>query len=325
MRAISMPIATTRRRLSLSRAAVLLLIAGWLLLAGQWPLSLEGWGMLVVLSAVALDLGLGVLTGWIALLPSDRLDERQAATRDRAYRLAFRLIGAGVLVMVILAVFGSEALGNHNLQSLNGVPDAISPRHLAALLELLIATPTAIVAWLQNSEPDAESLSLQHWWSLALLPIIVVAWLLAGQLLPPQLVTIHGNNGSFSWAGGNCDHYSAEKRVAGGFAGTARLSAEVCWNGQVAFLFGDPRLPAPQGVADVGPMPSLPDLSSCLPLDADRDFAASSNSCSQQIGSDGITTITSRTTVYTLPGHLAPRMLTIRLVVTRDGRLLSLQ
>jgi hypothetical protein len=323
---------TTSRRWSTARIGVLLLAACWLLLASSLPASLHGAGIVLVLALVALDLALGVTTDWLAFLPTSRLDERQTAFRDRAYRVAFRLVAVGVLLMVAFTIVGAIAAGD-NLQNINAVPDAISPRHLVAFLELLLVGPTAVIAWLQDQDSGSERREVRAWWPMALVPLLAGAWLIAVQVLPAQVITTRGQNGGFEAAGASCDHFAAEKSVAGGLGGATRLKVEVCWDGQHAFAFGDPSLHTPLDVVPtpvpaselVAPlsMPSLPDLTSCAPRDPDTDFANVSEWCTEQIAADGTMRLTVHGKVSPLPGGLGSRDLEIQLVISRDGKVLA--
>src|ERR1700719_5412221 len=81
------------------RVCVFLLALCWLVAAAQLPYSLQGTGILIVLALVALDVVLGVMTGWLAFQPTSQLDERQAALHDREYRIGFPPVCAGVVVM----------------------------------------------------------------------------------------------------------------------------------------------------------------------------------------------------------------------------------
>jgi hypothetical protein len=322
----------TARHWSTSRIGVLLVAGGWLLLASSLPASLHQTGIVIVLVLIALDLALGVSTDWLALRPTSRLDERQAALRDRAYRVAFRLVAVGVLLMVVFTIVGAIAAAN-NLQNLNAVPDAISPRHLVAFLELLLVAPTLVIAWLQDGESGSELRHLQAWWPLLLVPLLAATWFVAVQVLPAQLVTVRGMSGMFEASGASCDHFSAEKSVAGGLGGTARLKVEVCWDGQHAWAYGDPSLHTPMDIVPtpvpahelVSPlsMPSLRDLTSCAPRDPDNDFVNVSESCTQQIGADGTMRLTVHGRFSLLPGGLASRDVQIQLVVSRDGKVLA--
>lgn len=323
----------TVRRWSTSRVSVLLLAACWLLLASSLPASLHGAGIVLVLALVALDLALGVTTNWLAVLPTSRLDERQAALRDRAYRLAFRLVAVGVLLMVVLSVAGLIAGGNNlQVQIYGSVPDGISSRHLMAFLELLVVGPTAVIVWLQDAESGTEH-QLQAWWPMTLVPVLAGAWLVAVQVLPAQLVTTRGENGMFEAYGASCDHFAAEKSIAGGLGGTTRLKVEVCWEGQYAWAFGDPSLHTPTNLipspvpADqlLTPytMPTMATRSSCAPRDPDSDFVGVSQWCSQQIGPDGTMRLTVHGRFSPLPGGVGSRAVEIELVVDRNGRLLA--
>jgi hypothetical protein len=319
------------RRWSISRVGVVLVAALWLILASSIPPSLHGVGIVLLFALISLDLALGVTTDWLAFLPTSRLDERQAALRDHAYRLAFRLVALGVLLMVAFTIVGAVVAGG-NLQNLNAVPDAISPRHLVAFLELLLVGPTAVIAWLQDDESASER-GLRAWWSLTLVPLLAGAWLATVEVLPAQIVTTRGQNGMFEAAGASCDHFAAEKSIAGGLAGTARLKVEVCWDGTHAFAFGDPGLDTPMDIVPTpvpageplspSSMPSLPDLTSCAPGDPDSDFVNVSEWCSQQIGPDGTMRLTMHGRVSPLPGGVGSRDLQIQLVISRDGRVLA--
>jgi len=323
---------TTSRRWSTSRIGVLLLAACWLLLASSLPASLHGTGIVIVLAILALDLALGVMTDWLAFLTTSRLDERQAALRDRAYRVAFRLVAVGVLLMLVLTIIGAIAAGD-NLQNVNAVPDAISARHLLAFLELLLVAPTAVIAWLEAGESGSEPHRLEAWWPLVLVPLLAATWFVVVQVLPAQVVTTRGMNGMFEASGASCDHFAAEKSVAGGLGGTARLKVEVCWDGQHAWAFGDPSLHTPMDIVPspvpagelVSPlsMPSLRDLTSCAPRDPDSDFVNVSEWCTQQIGADGTMRLTVHGRFSPLPGNVASRDVQIQLVVSRDGKVLA--
>ncbi|HEV3096371.1 MAG TPA: hypothetical protein VG104_04420 [Candidatus Dormibacteraeota bacterium] len=320
------------RRWSTTRIGVVLLAACWLLLASSLPASLHGTGIVIVLALLALDLALGVTTDWLAFLPTSRLDERQAALRDRAYRVAFRLVAVGVLLMVVFTIVGAIAAGD-NLQNVNAVPDAISPRHLMAFLELLLVAPTAVIAWLQDGEPGSELGRPQAWWPLLLVPLLAGTWFAAVQVLPAQVVTTRGMNGTFEASGASCDHFAAEKSVAGGLGGTARLKVEVCWDGQHAWAFGDPSLHTPMDIVPspvpaselVSPlsMPSLRDLTSCAPRDPDGDFVGVSESCTQQIGPDGTMRLIVHGSITPLPSGVGRRDVQIQLVVDANGRVLA--
>jgi hypothetical protein len=78
------------------RYASLLLGVVWLLLASPYPPSLRSTGMVLILVVLVLNVVLGVGSGWLAFARASTLDRHQLAVRNRAYRLAFLLVGAGI-------------------------------------------------------------------------------------------------------------------------------------------------------------------------------------------------------------------------------------
>src|SRR6202035_5721918 len=141
-------------RPSMNRALVVLLIVCWLVVAAQLPYSLHGAGILALLALVGLDALLGIMTGWLAFQPTSRLDERQRALRDRAYRMAFRLVGAGVVLMLGLYIVGVILDSILNAGPSPSTSDGFSARTILALVELLIITPTGVVAWVLRSDSE---------------------------------------------------------------------------------------------------------------------------------------------------------------------------
>jgi hypothetical protein len=315
------------------RGLVILGILIWVVLASTYPRQLQGSGILLTLILVGIDVALGVVSGWLAFRPTNGLDERQAALRDHAYRLAFRLVGVGVLLMVALVYAGFLA-PNPETSSQPSLPDDLAARQLVAFLELLVIVPTAVIAWLDPIEDEELAERWRGWrtWTPALLiPAIAAGWLLAVAELPAQFVTLtQVPDSGFSLSGANCGRYLAKKDVGSVFGGSIRLQAEVCWDGRNAFVFGDPSLHTPMGVvptpvpADqmVAPltMPSLPNLTSCATRNADTDFVAVTESCTEQIDANGTVRLTVQGRVSPLPGGFGARNEQLRLIVTRDGK-----
>jgi hypothetical protein len=52
--------------------------------------------MVLILVVLVLNVVLGVGSGWLAFARASTLDRHQLAVRNRAYRLAFLLVGAGI-------------------------------------------------------------------------------------------------------------------------------------------------------------------------------------------------------------------------------------
>jgi hypothetical protein len=311
-------------RLSTSRLFVFLVALCWLVVAAQFPYSLRGFGILLLLTLVALDVVLGVTTGWLAFQSTSQLDERQAALRDRAYRIGFRLVGAGVLVMVVLFIIGSILQAILVGPQSQSTSDGFSPRTVLAILELLAIAPTAVIAWLLPADSESGNSRATRWLPLIAVPVVALAWVVAVLAAPLQttvLATVPDN--SFSMGAGKCGHFGAVERVAAGFGGATRLEAEVCWNGQQAFTYGDPSLPRPASLPTEEFSRPFPGLTNCAPLATDTDFGNVAEHCTGQIDGDGTLHLVLNGRVSPLPGGAGARVVQIRLVVTRDGKLVA--
>lgn len=137
----------------LRRVAVIAIYLGYLLMTLLWtPAKALGWGWAVIVSS----LGLLAVMGYAMLMVSQygimssqnkaSLDERQEAVRNRAYRLAYGILGAlacfAALYLYIAADSGSLWL------------PTTSNELQAAFWGVLLLTstlPAAVLAW---TEPD---------------------------------------------------------------------------------------------------------------------------------------------------------------------------
>jgi len=311
-------------RPSMNRALVVLLIVCWLVVAAQLPYSLHGAGILALLALVGLDALLGIMTGWLAFQPTSRLDERQRALRDRAYRMAFRLVGAGVVLMLGLYIVGVILDSILNAGPSPSTSDGFSARTILALVELLIITPTGVVAWLLRSDSEPADWRPARWLPLLAVPAVALVWVAAVLSAPMQsTVVARTPDTGFMMGGATCGHFEGVKRVAAGFGGAARLEAEVCWNGQQAFAFGDPTLPRPASIHPEEFSMPIPGLTSCATLPLDTDFGRVVEQCTGTIDTDGTLHLVLRARVSPLPGGAGSREVQIRLVVTRDGKLVA--
>jgi hypothetical protein len=311
-------------RVSMTRVCVFLVALCWLVVAAQVPYSLHGLGVLVLLALVSLDVVLGVTTGWLAFQPTSRLDERQAALRDRAYRIGFRLVGAGVLVMVLLFVVGSILQAVLVGPQSRSTSDGFSARTVLAILELLAIAPTAVVAWLIPPESESVDAGFTRWRPVIAVPAVALIWLIAILSAPLQSTAVSNvPDNQFMMGAATCGHFGVVKRVAAGFGGAARLEAEVCWNGQQAFTYGDPSLPRPASLPSEEFSRPFPGLTSCAPLASDTDFGSVVEHCTGQIDADGTLHLLLHGRISPLPGGVAAREFQIHLVVTRDGKLLA--
>lgn len=311
------------------RVVVVLIGLLWLLLVFPLPRSLGGSGMLVAVLLLTLDLVLGILTRGLAFAPTWRLDERLTVIRDQAYRSAFRIMRTAVVVMLVLGVVDS-ALKSFSGQ--NG-PDGVSLRFLLAFIEMLVVLPTAVVAWEQTAtRPSVEHgpLPPTAWIILLLAPVLLVAWTALAPSLPVRYVVTRPTGISFDLTGARCTQFLVAKEVGAGLAGAVGFHAEVCWNGEKAFVVGDPSLPLPSGVLpqqDLMPPGGLsePELTACAPGVRETDFGAVSQTCTQMIDAGGTLTLIAHGRVSPYPGGIAARPLDIRLVVARDGTLVAVE
>ena len=313
---------TMGSRWSLGRLTAVLVFLGWVLMISPVPSSLEGAGIVVVLFLIGLDIVLGIVTGWLAFQPTSRLDERQTILRDTAYRIAFRLTAAGVFLILISTLVGTILTSQHTLTLR---PIGISPRDLAALIEMFVILPTATIAWLQPlslEEIDAGSRTRRSWWLLLVVPVAGIIWAVATQVVPASTVIVRGTSGSFLADDMKCDEFTAKKEILAGFGGSLGFHAGVCWNGQRAFIEGDPSLGRAAGGVP-GPIPGEPAITSCSTASAETDFATVSQHCTAQLDADGTVRMRAQGRVSPLPFGWGARDVDVELAVSRDGTLLS--
>jgi hypothetical protein len=112
------------------------------------------------------------------------------------------------------------------------------------------------------------------------------------------------------------------------------LRADVCWDGSVAYVLGNPSLPLPtRALRDYGAPgftppaswvnPAQPMLSGCG-LDNLDDFATvSPTTCTERIDASGTLHYTVSARVSPLPFGIGSRQVTVDLVVTRTGKVLE--
>ncbi len=117
---------------------------------GKGPLA-----FVLIGAILAADILLLWVTRRVAELPERAIDERQAAIRNRAHRLAYRVVNHAVLwpvaLVVVLASFGDP---NHWLAHLGGNTEMLTAAG-TAICQLVCFLPTMILAW---TEPDSPTL-----------------------------------------------------------------------------------------------------------------------------------------------------------------------
>jgi hypothetical protein len=308
---------------------VLLTVFVWVVLIAPYPLSLGGWGIVITLTLVVLDVLLGVRTGWLAFARPSTLDEREIAVRDRAYRLAFRVVALGIALMIVsgyastvISFFVDHTPGQPAL------PDPLGARRVAGLLELLVAAPLAVIAWRHPRVPEAGAgqRRLRAWFPLVAAPLVAGLWFLALVALPPVTETRHQVPGALNLSGAHCGEFVGSREVGAGFGAALRFHAAVCWDGRQAWVFGDPSLPQPSFVADLVGATPPPDpwLTSCQVVGDAADFATLRNQhCTETIDSDGTMHYVAIGRVSAGPGDLGARDLRLELTVTRDGHIVE--
>jgi hypothetical protein len=260
--------------------------------------------MVLIFEFVVLNVILGVGSGWLAFARASTLDQRQVAARNRAYRLATALVGAGIAVMIALSIAGSAAPHAGVNHSLSQLPLGIRPRQLVALLELLVIAPTALIAWMAAANPGLVARPkerLRSWAPALSIPLLAVAWIIAVAVMPARTVTVQDAPDGFVQWGSTCGHFAAMKEVGYGFGGAVQLQTEFCWNGE--------------GVLDVW----TPGRSSCTVEETDHDFALVSEECVMWGNR-----LTLHGRIEPLPGRLGARDVEMQIEVGASGGVIAL-
>ena len=327
-----------------------LVVAAWTLIALlASALPLHGFGILVVMALAGLDILLLQATGWLAFRRGSRLDERQRRLRDFAYRRGFRWIGLAIVLLYVLWLASDIAVtvisattSQFSIPAFSAVNTGTPGRIVIALAEVLLMLPTCVIAWREDGGGDTDGVAdgterdrRRTWVAWLVLPGIVAAWFAAVVWLPLQSAP----HGSFSSSGGGpsgttCQTYAGGVMAGAEFGASVGLRANVCWDGSVAYVSGNPSLPLPAsvirdyGVPEFTPSaseinPAQPMLSGCG-LDNLSDFAAvGQTTCTERIDASGTMYYTVSARVSPLPFGIASREVSVALVVTRTGKVLE--
>ena len=335
------------RRRAARRVLVIAIGAVNALLASALPL--HGFGIVVVAALAVLDILLLQATGGLAFRRASGLDERQRLLRDLAYRRGFRWIGQAIVLLWIVGV-GSEiavtvvsaTTSQFSIPAVSAVDTGIAGRIVLAMAELLLMMPTCVIAWREDGGSGMEGVEdeggrerRRTWRAWLVLPGLVAAWLVAVGWLPPQSAP-HGSFSSTSGGGSSglaCQEFAGGTMVGAEFGATLGLGADVCWDGTVAYVVGDPSLPIPASAihdyAVPGFTPPPNEVNPAQPLsgcgwDTTADFAAVSRTrCGERIDANGTLHYTVSAQVSPLPFGIASREVSIHLVVTRTGKVLE--
>ncbi len=324
------------------RTVVAAIVAITALLGSLLPQSLHGFGILVVLVLAGLDVLLVRATGGLAFARARNLDERERALRDLAYRRGFRLLGLGALLEVVVlmasAFLTTILLPGHSGIGDSAVNNGVSGRGLVILIELLVMTPTLVIAWVQADGESDEAGDGRRRARLAwlALPVVVAAWLALILLAPEQVVTASNASLASGVQGATCTYVATGHMVGAEFGATVSMRVEVCWNGQDAFVAGDPAIPLPASAAaavEAGIPPAdrpplsdvntlFPDLSGCG-QDNTEDFATVVSTTCAGVTDAGGTLHYSVRAVVSGPLGIGRHDVTLTLVVDRTGRVLQ--
>jgi hypothetical protein len=329
------------------RALVLAIGAVTALLASALPL--HGFGIAMVVGLAGLDILLLQATAWLAFHRASGLDERQIILRDLAYRRGFRWIGLAMVLFYVLwlgsdiaVTVVSATTSQFSIPAFSAVNTGIPGRIVIAMAELLLMLPTCVIAWREDGGGDTDGVAdgterdrRRAWVAWLVLPGIIAAWFAAVVWLPLQSAP----HGSFSSSGGGpsgttCQTYAGGVMVGAEFGASVGLRANVCWDGSVAYVSGNPSLPLPASVvhdysvpeftpsaSDINP--AQPMLSGCG-LDNLSDFAAvGQTTCTERIDANGTLHYAVTARVSPLPFGIASREVSVDLVVTRTGRVLE--
>lgn len=336
---MSAPRLRRRRARRLAIAAVVGITA---VLGSLIPPSLHGLGILPVLVLAGLDVLLVQGTDGLAFARRRTLDEREGALRDLAYRRGFRLLGLAAIVELVLLVVTAivrTLLPHGQWLGTTVVNAGVGGRALVALAELLLMTPTLVIAWVAPDREDVQRPSRTAPAMWLCMPGLAGLWLVLLALAPAQVATASANTSSASLVGATCQQFSAGRILGAEFGAAVGMRVEVCWNGHDAFVLGDPGIPLPPSViaaynAQVPPEGQLggtdgamfnqqqPDLSGCGQDNVDDFATIVSTVCTGRIDAAGTLDYVV-SAVVSGPLGIGRRDVVLSLVVNRNGTVLQ--
>jgi hypothetical protein len=229
VRAVPIEPGSWMRRRPVRRALVLLIVAACLTtaIAAQ---RMQGATFLIVLLLAFCDLALGRSTQRLATSPDERVDEWQEKLRDRSHRLAYWVLAA-ITIPVVLAAYVATT------QTRSWLSVGLSGQLLVPFFELLFCLPAMVIAWSQP-DPIFEFLAPPRkiaWLrglvtAMAVIALVGPVVLSASVALWPLATVVHSEAAQAS----RC-HYFRETSTAGiGVEAQHVTSAVVCWNGKRA-------------------------------------------------------------------------------------------
>ncbi|MGA9921153.1 MAG: hypothetical protein WBR23_07875 [Candidatus Dormiibacterota bacterium] len=324
------PHAPLLSRRTTTRLLVVATVLIWTLLALPVPTSLRGSAPLLVAALVGLGVALAQATHCRVWRRPSRLDERENQVRDRSFRIAFRGIGAGVLLLVVTVVVDSLLLPH---KAGSSAPPLLfftrGPRYLGAFVLLLTLLPTVTYAWLDDDPPDEHNGRGQDrrrastWRITAPLAsslVVLGIWIGAVVALPPRTLAVDQSpSTSITVGGAHCASLDVSRELGDGLGAAVNLDADVCWNGRQAW-------DAQEGTSPLEYFAARdPDQSTCsLTLDSSDFEEVTGQSCTEQGSLDGTVRLVATATVSSGLGRWLARTLTATVVVNAKGRVLRL-
>jgi len=189
---------------------------------------------------VILLLGLGFVilgraTQRVASAPDSRVDERQEALRNRAYRIGYCifaiLAGSIILVSYIASLDSRQWLDN----AIKGGGPFIT------FFLLLFFLPAMVLAWLEPNRLSGDRVTRvagpRERLAIGMVAVALltpIALSLALPLTPLRTTTLVRAEPS-SQLGASCTYFDARTKVGLGFGAVVPLSAVACWDGNKAY------------------------------------------------------------------------------------------
>lgn len=142
-------------------AAAVLPLAGRLQDSLGPALAIDGLGVKLLVDPFPLFL-VSLALGWlirtavrrVADLPDEDIDERQIALRDRTYLVAYRIVGATVLWLLLAGYIVADASATQGVSA--DVAAWIMSDAFFVLASLVIFLPSAVLAWYSADEEIDE-------------------------------------------------------------------------------------------------------------------------------------------------------------------------
>ena len=253
---------------------------------------------------VALLVLLNVAVGWatlrMATAPDGMVDERQESLRNRAHRIAYWTFVAVVGLPILVAQLASPATRSWLAGAVTNGGAGLT------FLELLLALPAMVVAWL---EPDhlapevARRLDGRARLALGML-VVAIAWpalLSVGLVVLPVRTTSSIEPLASSVAPNHCVELTATSQVGLGVDARIPIHAVACGDGRTAS----------QGW---GLNPSDCQIASSVMA------TVATSRCAHTVDAEGTLSFTYGATVRPSLLPFLSREVTMRVVVDRDGR-----